>query len=83
MTICLHYIINAIVSLYNFDLEDEPYSFEENDGRLLLIRFINLGLAALGMYFFFIQYPDYGLYLIPFAAFTLLDYLYWQLKKTN
>ena len=78
VTIGLHYLINAIVSIYNFDLEDQFLAVEKNDGRLLLIRIMNSGLAVTGTYFLYQVYPTVGWYLLPFASFVVLDYLYWH-----
>ena len=81
VTIGLHYFINAIVSLYNFDLEDPVEPLEKNDGRLLLIRLTNSSLVIVACYFLFLFFPTLGFYILPFGTIVLLDYLYWHFKK--
>lgn len=75
VTILLHYFFNAVVSFYNFDLEDDPYGFERGDGEgtLLFILLLKLGFAVLGSYFFYQQYPQLGLYVLPLIGFILID----------
>ncbi len=72
-TIALHYFYNALVSFYNFDLEDQPDTFGRRDDRLLLILLLDVAFAVLATYFFYEQYPSFGLYLIPLLGFVLLD----------
>lgn len=83
VTIALHYFINALVSLYNYDLEDQEFPIERNDGRLLLIRLTNMGFALSATYFFYAAFPDLGLYLIPFSGFVIFDYIYWHFKTSS
>lgn len=80
VTIGLHYFINAIVSLYNFDLENPIEPLEKNDGRLLLIRLTNSSLIIGACYFLFLHFPTLGFYVLPFGIIVLLDYLYWHFK---
>lgn len=80
VTIGLHYFINAIVSLYNFDLENPVEPLEKNDGRLLLIRLTNSSLIVCACYFLFLHFPTLGFYVLPFGIMVLLDYLYWHFK---
>lgn len=80
VTIGLHYFINAIVSLYNFDLEDPRVPVEKNDGILLLIRLTNSSLVLASIYFLFLYFPSLGVYVLPFGLALLGDYLYWHLK---
>lgn len=80
LTILLHYLINGIVSVYNFDLEDNGWNVTKGDGRLILIRLINIGLASCAVYFMYQEYPVVGLSLLPFALFSIADYIYWHRK---
>lgn len=80
VTIGLHYFINAIVSLYNFDLENPVEPLEKNDGRLLLIRLTNSSLIVCACYFLFLYFPTLGFYVLPFGIMVLLDYLHWHFK---
>ena len=73
VTVLVHYFFNAVVSIYNFDLEDNPYAPNREDGLLILIILLNIGFALMGNYFFYDYYPQFGLYLLPFTAFVLLD----------
>ncbi len=75
VTITLHYFFNAIVSFYNFDLEDQTFPYEKGDGRLLLIRLLNVGFALSANYFFYQQYPQLGLYLVPLTGFIVFDFI--------
>ena len=83
VTILLHYLINGIVSVYNFDLEDSGWAPDKGDGRLILIRLINISLALSATYFMYTSYPLVGLSLLPFAIFSISDYIYWHRKTTS
>lgn len=78
LTILLHYFINAVVSIYNFDLEDNGWMMEPQDGRLLLIRATNISLAIAAVYFMYMHYSFVGLCLLPLALFSIFDYIYWH-----
>ena len=83
VTIVLHYLINGIVSVYNFDLEDNGWTSDKGDGRLILIRLINIGLALVAVYFMYVNYPLVGLSLLPLAIFSISDYIYWHRKSAH
>lgn len=74
-TIALHYFFNAVVSFYNFGLEDEPHEFERGAGDSLLffILTLNIGFAFLGNFFFYEQYPQLGACLLPLSGLVLMD----------
>ena len=83
VTILLHYLINGIVSVYNFDLEDNGWISDKGDGRLILIRLINISLALTAVYFMYTSYPLVGLSILPFAIFSISDYIYWHRKTAS
>ena len=83
LTILLHYLINGIISVYNFDLEDNGLNEAAADGRLILIRLINISLAFSAVYFMYRSYPLVGLSLLPFAIFSISDYVYWHRKTAK
>lgn len=75
VTILLHYLYNAVVSFYNFDLEDNAHAYKQEggNGMLSLIILLKLSFAISGIYFFYQQFPQLGGYLIPLAAFAVKD----------
>lgn len=83
VTIAMHYLINGIVSVYNFDLEDNGWMMQQQDGRLILIRLINISLAMGATYFMYDAYPLVGLSILPFAIFSISDYIYWHRKTSK
>ena len=68
ITITIHYLYNAIVSVYQF----EP---NEAEATLTLILLMNISFGVLACYFFYLHYPALGLYLVPILALVLFDYL--------
>lgn len=74
ITIGLHYLFNALVCVFYFDLEDHPDLLERRDGRLLLLLLLDLGFAFYANYYFFVWYPQLGWWLLPFTLFLVLDF---------
>ena len=83
LTILLHYFINAVVSIFNFDLEDNGWMLEPQDGRLLLIRGINISMAVAAVYFMYTHHSFVGLCLLPLALFSIIDYIYWHRRTSK
>lgn len=75
VTIIIHYFYNAIVSVYQFDLEDRRFSFQQTDSYLILIIGMNISFGVMACYFFYNYSPSLGIYLIPVLIFVLFDYL--------
>ena len=73
ITITLHYVFNALVSYFNLHQEDHPLALEKLDGLLVLIMAMNGGFAIVACYFFYGQYADLGIYLVPLVGFIILD----------
>lgn len=74
ITIMIHYLYNAIVSVYQFDVEDRQFAFQDSDASLLIILIMNVGFGIVACYYFFLFYPTIGLYLLPVLVFVLYEY---------
>lgn len=83
LTILLHYFINAVVSFFNFDLEDNGWMLEPQDGRLFLIRGTNISLAIAAVYFMWTHHSLVGICLLPLALFSVFDYIYWYRRTSH
>lgn len=57
LTIIIHYFFNFTVSSCIFEWEDQPESFEDTDGRLLLLQLLDLIFAGIACVYFYTHFP--------------------------
>ena len=74
ITILIHYLYNAVVSVYQFEMEDQIFQVGKTDLYLVLIFLMNICFGPIACYFFFSYYPEFGFYIALIVGFMLLNY---------
>ena len=74
ITILIHYFYNAVVSVYQFEMEDQIFSVGKTDIYLVLIFLMNMCFGPIACFFFYNYYPEFGIYIALIVGFMLLNY---------
>ena len=71
-SILLHYLVNGLASVYNFDMEDGIKTVGTIDFQRLIIFLLKIGIVLFGIYQYYQVFPETGLNLLYLAILFLI-----------